>query len=269
MKIGIRPHDLEFENIQELCDKCKEIQAEGLQLVWMRIFPDKINDLDFINDQMKIIQENDIDVYLLGSYFNMIHPDKEKLELGHEIFKANTRIAKANNIKNIGSETGSVNGEAWTYHPDNHTEESYTKLKEAISRVTENLDEEKYLLEPVYDHVSYNLEITKSMMLNDKVAITLDLANLLNIDNHQDYLEIFESFLKEFGSRIKILHFKNFIFEKDQKKLCQLDKGLMDYKKIYPLVEKYGLTNLPIIIEEIQDEELIESIKFIRSFEKK
>lgn len=268
MKIGVRPHDLEFENIQQLCDICKEIDVDGLQLVLMRIFPERIEDKEFIDSQIKIIKDNGIDIHLLGSYFNMIHPDKEKLELGHKIFEVNTQIAKRNNIDYIGSETGSVNGDAWTYNPQNHTEGSFTQLKEAIVRVTDDLQPQKYLLEPVYDHVSYNLEVTKEMMLNDNVAITFDLANILNTENYKDYLEIFESYLYEFGDRIKIFHFKNFIIEDNEKVLCQLDKGLLDYTKLYPIVEQYGLTNIPIIIEEIQGEELRNSIKFIRSLNK-
>lgn len=269
MKIGVRPHDLEFDNIQELCDICKGIDVDGLQLVLMRIFPTRIEDKKFIDSQIDIIKNNGIDIHLLGSYFNMIHPEDDKLELGHKIFEVNTAIAKRNGINYIGSETGSVNGDAWTYNSENHTEKSFGELKTAITRVTSNLDEQKYLLEPVYDHVSYNLEVTKDMMLNDKVAITFDLANVLNTENYTNYVEIFESYLKEFGDKIKIFHFKNFNIENNSKVLCQLDKGVLDYNNLYPLVEQYKLTEVPIIIEEIQGEELRNSIKYIRGFEAK
>ncbi len=268
MKIGVRPHDLVFENTQELCDICKEHGIDGLQLVLMRLFPEQIEDASFIDEQIKIIKDNNIDIHLLGSYFNMIHPDEKMLELGHKIFKINTAIAKRNGIKYIGSETGSVNGDAWTYNPDNHTEESYGKLEAAIDRVTEGMEDKLYLMEPVYDHVAYNLELAKRMVRNDNVAITFDLSNVLNTTNYVDYLEIFESYLKEFGSLIKIFHFKNFIIENDSKALCQLDKGLLDYDKIYPLVLKYGLEDVPIIVEELQGEELFNSIKYIRAMEK-
>lgn len=268
MKIGVRPHDLEFNTIAEMCEICNEHKIDGLQLVLMRLFPDRIEEQEFIDNLITEIKGNGIDIHLLGSYFNMIHPDQEKLELGHKIFEINTGVAKRNKLNYIGSETGSVNGDAWTYNPQNHTEESFYKLEQAIKRVTSNLDSEYYLMEPVYDHVAYNLELTKRMLLNDKVAITFDLANVLNTTNYIDYIEIFESYLSEFGSRIKIFHFKNFIIEDDAKVLCRLDKGLLDYNKLYPLVKKYNLTDVPVIIEEIQGEDLFESIKFIRNFEK-
>lgn len=267
MKIGVRPHDLEFTTIEEMCTICKEHQIDGLQLVLMRLFPERIEDDQFIDRLITEIKDNGIDIHLLGSYFNMIHPDDHKLELGHKIFKVNAAIAKRNQINYVGSETGSVNGDAWTYNPENHTEESFKKLEKAIERVTESLEQEYYLMEPVYDHVAYNLELTKRMLLNDKVAITFDLANVLNTTNYIDYLQIFESYLKEFGDRIKIFHFKNFIIEEDTKVLCRLDQGVLDYHLLYPLVEKYNLTGVPIIIEEIQGDDLFKSIKFIRQFE--
>ncbi len=126
-----------------------------------------------------------------------------------------------------------------------------------------------YLLEPVYDHVAYNLDIAKRMMLNDKVAITLDLANLLNIDNYKNYLEIFESFLQEFNNRIKLMHFKNVSFASGKKELVQLDKGIIDYQEILSLVNKYHLTEVPVIVEELQGEELINSINYLRKMEEK
>lgn len=267
MKIGVRPHDLKFDSIKEMCDICKEKDIDGLQLVFMRLYPTKIENDEFIDKTLEEIKNNGIDIHLLGSYFNMIHPEEHKLELGHKIFQVNSQIAKRNGIKYIGSETGSVNGDAWTFNEKNHTEKSFKQLEQAIERVTANLEAEHYLMEPVYDHVAYNLELTKRMLLNDKVAITFDLANVLNTENYVDYLQIFESYLKEFGDRIKIFHFKNFVIEDNKKILCRLDKGLLDYGQLYPLVKKYDLTEVPIIVEEIQGDDLFESIKYIRSFE--
>lgn len=267
MKIGVRPHDLEFSTIEEMCKICKEHQIDGLQLVLMRLYPEQIENQQFIDNVINEIRSNNIDIHLLGSYFNMIHPEQAKLETGHKIFEVNTAIAKRNHIAYIGSETGSVNGDEWTYDPQNHTEESFEKLEHSIERVTANLDNQYYLLEPVYDHVAYNLDIAKRMLINDKVAITFDLANVLNCENYVEYLTIFESYLKCFGNRIKIFHFKNFIIENDKKILCRLDKGVLDYRKIYPLVKHYGLEEVPIIVEELQGNDLFESIKYLRNLD--
>ncbi|WOO88165.1 TIM barrel protein [Mollicutes bacterium LVI A0039] len=265
MKIGVRPHDLSFSTTQELCEICKELGIDGLQLVSMKIFEDKFWDQEFIDQQINMIRSNGIDIFLLGSYFNMIHPNLEKLESGIKVFEENTKTAKRNKISNIGSETGSVNGDDWTYNPLNHQEESYAKLEKTIDQVTSKLDEQYYLLEPVYDHVAHNLELTKRMMRNDRVAITLDLANLLNVENHQSYLKIFEAFLAEFGSKIKIFHFKNFVIANNQKQATALDKGIIDYQQIYELVIKYKLDDIPVIVEELQGKMLEDSIKYLRS----
>lgn len=264
MKIGVRPHDLEFTSVDELASICHEHTIDGLQLVVLRTYPDNYRDNDFIDSKIQEIKSNGIDIFLLGSYFNMIHPNEETLKLGYDIFDVNTQIAKRNDIQYIGSETGSVNGDAWTYHPDNHTEESYAKLQTSIKKITEKIGDRTFLMEPVYDHVANNLEKAKDMMISDDMAITFDLANVLNTKNYVDYLEIFESFLKEFGETIKIFHFKNFVIENDAKVGCRLDTGLLDYTKLYDLVKQCGLTDVPIIVEELQGEDLFESIKFMR-----
>ncbi len=269
MKIGVRPHDLEFTTTEELISLCTKYQIDGLQLVCLRTYPQIMNAPAKIDAEIQKLLDNQIEIFLLGSYFNMIHPDDEKLQAGKEIFTINTGIAQRNGLVNIGSETGSVNGDAWTYHPDNHTESSYQKLEQSINEITKGLEGEYYLLEPVYDHVAYNLELTKRMILNDRVAITLDLANLLNKDNAQDYLEIFESFLATFRERIRVFHFKNFNLEAGNKVLCQLDQGIIDYELILPLIEKYQLTDIPVIVEEIQNEELFNSINYLRKLEEK
>ncbi len=267
MKIGVRPHDLEFETTEELIEICKSMTIDGLQLVNLRTYPNIMDNPKLIDTEIQKLINSGVDIFLLGSYFNMIHPNDETLKNGYDIFKLNTEIARRNKILNIGSETGSINGDAWTYHPDNHTEESFKKLERSIVEITSYLDDEYYLLEPVYDHVSYDLDTTIRMASDKKVGITLDLSNLLNVDNHQDYLGIFESFLDQFASKIRIFHFKNFNIVEGQKVLCQLDKGYMDYEKIVSLVNKYNLSHIPVIVEEIQGEALKNSIDYLRKME--
>ncbi len=267
MKIGVRAHDVKFKTPEELISFCKENSIDGLQLVCMRTFPEKINKEAEIDVTIQNLINNNLEIFLLGSYFNMIHPNRQKLEAGYELFALNTEIAKRNNLMYIGSETGSVNGDSWTYHPDNHSELSFQKLAASIKRITKNIGNSYFLMEPVFDHVAYNLDVTKRMMLNDKVALTLDLANLLNQENCDNYLEIFEEYLREFATHIKLFHFKNILFINGNKVNCQLDKGIVDYQQILKIIKKYKLCNVPVIVEELQGKELINSIKYLRKLE--
>ncbi len=267
MIIGVRAHDLEFDTINDMCQLCKEHSIDGIQLVIKRTFSERINDEKYIDSQIKQIQDMGIEIFLLGAYFNMIHPDDYKLAQGIETFKLNAQIAKRNKLLYVGSETGSVNGDEWTYHPDNHTAVSYTKLKTTIEQITANLELCKLLIEPVYDHVAHNVQVTKAMKINDDIGIIFDISNMLNCKNYLDYVFIFENFLKEFGNEIKVFHFKNFTIEDGKKNSCALDKGIIDYKLLYSLLKQYKLTHVPIIIEELQSEQLFESIKYLRKLE--
>lgn len=264
MKIGVRAHDLYANTTEEIVKICKENNIDALQLVIKKTFPDQFMDDEFIKNQIQEFRNSGIEIALLGSYFNMIHPDSLKLKEGIDTFKRNVQIAKDNNIKYIGSETGSVNGDEWTYNELNHTIESRNKLHETIDVIMNGLEDTNYLLEPVFDHVVFDENITKEMIDKHNMQLTFDLANVLNIENYTSYEQIFEQYLNMFGDKIKLFHFKNFNIIDGKKTGCMLSDGVIDYTKILTLVKKYNLTQIPVIVEELEGSELFNSIKYLK-----
>lgn len=269
MKIGVRAHDLDANSTEDIIQICKQNNIEALQLVVKKTFPEQFMDDEFLKTQIGMLRDSGIDIALLGSYFNMIHPDNLKLEAGINTFKRNVQIANNNNIKYVGSETGSVNGDEWTYHQLNHTTESRDKLHKTIVEIMKDLGNVNYLLEPVFDHVVYDEEITSEMVNEHNMQITFDLANVLNVENNENYEQIFELYLKKFKDRIRLFHFKNFHIIDGRKVGCELNNGVIDYEKIVKLVYKYGLDEVPVIVEELEGKELFNSIKFLNQLTKK
>ncbi len=267
MKIGVRAHDLGSNNTKDIITLCNKYGIEGLQLVIKKTFPEQFMDDQFLSAQIEQFRAAGIQIFLLGSYFNMIHPDSKQLQIGIDTFKRNTQIAKANNISVIGSETGSVNGDEWTYNCLNHTVESRKKLSNTISQIMTGLEPVNFLLEPVFDHVVYDHNITTEMVELHNMSLTFDLVNVLNTENYQLYEQIFESYIKSFGTRIKLFHFKNFKIIDGKKVGCELDAGVIDYAKLLPLVDKYKLTMVPVIVEELEGEELFNSISYLKKLD--
>ncbi len=182
----------------------------------------------------------------------------------------NLEIAKRCGLKQVGSETGSVNGDAWTYNPENHTVESFEVVEKVFGQFkTELIGKNKiFLVEAVYDHVIYNGEVLSKLLDKldcDKYKVTFDLVNLLNVDNYKDYEKIAIDFLENFHDRIELLHLKNFVIEDNKKVNVRFNKGFMDYKKIIELIDKYNLTDIPCIVEEIDGEDLQESILYLET----
>lgn len=267
MKIGVRAHDLGSSKVDEIIEICNKNGIDGLQLVVKKTFPDQFMNDQFLKEQIVTLRSAGVDIFLLGSYFNMIHPEVDKLDEGIKTFKRNVQIAKDNNIPVVGSETGSVNGDEWTYNSLNHTATSRIKLSQTIERIMENLGSVNYLLEPVFDHVVYDYNITAEMIELHDMSLTFDLVNILNIENYLQYEQLFEIYLQMFGNRIRLFHFKNFNIIDDQKVGCELNEGVVDYGKIIPLVNKYNLASVPVIVEELEGQQLFNSISYLKKLD--
>ncbi len=80
MKIGVRPHDLSFDTTEELIKICQNVGIDGLQLVCLRTYPEIMNNPMKIDHEIKKLKDAEIEIFLLGSYFNMIHPINSSLQ---------------------------------------------------------------------------------------------------------------------------------------------------------------------------------------------
>lgn len=264
MKIGTRSHDILTHDVDELIAYCQKHGIDGLHTAMYKSFEDEFENDEKIMEYIQKIENAGIEIFVFGAYFNMIHPDTAKQQAGEKLFKRVSTTAKVANCKLVGSETGSLNGDAWTYNPENHTERTIAQSTGVIQKLIAENPDVQVLIEPVYDHVIHSIEEGKKVVDNERVKIILDLSNLLNINNYQDHLEIFEKALKTYGDDIKIFHLKNFRWENEEKKYCRLDKGELKYPELFNLIRKYNLDNTPLVIEDLQNEDLEESIKYLR-----
>ncbi len=270
MKLGVRGHDLGVTDVSDIIKICKKNNIGGLQLVVNKTWESLYNErnLSEIVSRIKTLQAEGIEIFLLGTYFNPIHPNSKSVTEGIEKVRFNLEIANECGLKFLGSETGSLNGDSWTYNKDNHSLESFAKVLEVFSSFkTELIEHEKnFLIEPVYDHVIYDTNRLFSLLggLNsENYLVTFDLANLLNTENYVDYEKITDDFLKSHNNKIRLMHFKNFVIKDNKKVGVRLEQGVIDYTKIIELLEKHDLKDVPCIIEELEGEDLISSVNYI------
>lgn len=262
MKIGVRFHDLNDKDFDSAIKFCQDNQIEGVQLAPFKTCGDNLEKLDTL---LTKLDNNGIEIFVLGAYFNFIHPNSREVELGIERFNKIQELSE-NKETYVATETGSFNGDKWTYNCKNHSLESFESVKKVING---ELNTKNMLIEPVFDHVIYDINRVENLLSsNENVGLVFDIANLLNFSNYKDYLAIIEEYFIRYGEKITILHFKNFTFMDTIKRQCSLEEGLLDYEKIVKLVETYLPRNIPVIVEELQGKELVKSIEYLKKLKK-
>lgn len=270
-KIGIRGHDINgapFNNIDSFINELNRLNIKYLQLVVYKAFNVEVND-DFLKTLGNKLKENDITVSMVGAYFNMVHPDNEKRLKGIETFKYYMDKANYFDCDLVGSETGSYNGDKWTYHELNRTTEAYLLVRDTV------LDLMKYgknininvIPEGADGHVIYKPSQMKKLIDElDIENVTFDLFNYLNINNYKNHELIFDEAIELFKDKIKIVHMKDFIVKDEKLVQVGIGKGLINFQSILPKIKKY-LPNATLILEGVKGDDILPSVEFIRSFE--
>lgn len=266
MKIGARGHDLPSNNVEEMIKYCKAKGIDGLQLAVNKSWEEEYEaqDLRQIIQNVQKLEANGIEIYVYGSYFNPVHSNEQQNVQDYKRIRFNQLLALNTNCKQLGSETGSYNDDEWTFNPKNHTANAYEQVGACLKSVL--IDEVDFLVEVVSDHIIHDIESFSVLdeSVNHQCGLIIDLANIMTINNQENYLEILESFLSKYQMQIKLFHHKNIVFEGNKKRNVRLDQGIIDYSKVLNLIEKYNLSNIPVIVDELSGQDLEESIAYLR-----
>lgn len=240
LKIGVRAHDLaEKKSPEELATLVNQAHFHYVQLVFPKALADYSYDPAYVERVKEALAAKNIQVAMLGAYFNPVHSDPMVVSKGIANFKKNIEIAHYFGHPYIGSETGSYNDSPWTYVPKNHTEEAYQASKAVFSELASYAEQvgEDITIEPAWGHVIYSIEVLSRLLKelhSPRLHVTIDLFNLLYEGNFTKRDQIFVEALKTFGKEVKIIHLK------DAKvvagKLIQLTPGQGDFP--YPLMLK-------------------------------
>lgn len=248
----IRGHDLETHTVEQF-DELKELYGiTGYQLALKKSFD--ITSKVLTETDIELIEKNVFEnTKILGAYFNPAHPDNGEVIAGIENFIFNMKLAEKYGIKYVGTETGSVLGSPWDYHPDNHLPEtinSVTDVFKEISEKSKNIDV-NIAIEPAFHHVIKDLDtlVEFTENINDaRIVYILDLYNLLNARPYQDYKIILAEYLNAVGSKIKIIHLKDFVVVDDRVKQVDIGEGVVDFE--YVIKEIKNVVDNPLFVLE-------------------
>lgn len=273
MNIGIRCHDLCQGTIEDIISKCKEYGFENLQLVFKKALKDNNGNTILFDENSalevgKKLKESNINVTMLGAYFNPVHSNKKLVKSNIEYFKKHLKFASLLDCKYVGTETGSYNDDKWTYNPKNQTEEGYQESIAVFKELVKYAEEcnTTLLIEPAYGHVMYSVDQLKRCydeINSPNLKITIDIFNLLYEGNYKDYKEIFRYACKIFRDNIKVFHLKDF-YTKDEKIVqCGLGKGIIDFKFIIDTINEFS-PHSTVVFEGVIGEDIKPSLNIIK-----
>lgn len=276
MTICIRPHDIGKGSADWLGKTANEWGFDGVQLAIAKAVEGQNGNPGTLTEEVvgeirNGFNSHNVQIPLLGAYFNPVHSNKDKVTAGAEKYADHLKHAKEFGAKFVASETGSYNDDKWTYNPKNQTEEAFQEVKKIFAPMPQIAKENGvYMaLEGAWGHCMYCPEQLKRLAdeidpNQENFRFIVDIYNYLYIGNHEQREEIFNKCLELFKGKICGFHMKDYTVNPETKELefAPLGQGLMNWKEWLPRIMKECPDAL-LIFEGVKD--VPASLKFVRS----
>ena len=274
MTLCIRPHDVGKDTPEALAEKIHALGFQGVQLAIAKAIKDQNGNPDTLTEEVcKEIKagfnKHNVEIPLLGAYFNPVHSNKEKVKAGAEKFADHLRKAHLFGAKYVASETGSYNDEPWIYHPKNQTEEAFEEVYSVFKPLADVAKEAGSFLtvEGAWGHCMYcpaQMERLVKALDNGNIRVTLDIYNYLYEKNYEQRFDILDECLDRFGDKIAVFHIKDFNVNPDGTlREVGIKDGIMGWDKMLPKIKK-AVPNALLVFEGMKD--LENSLEIFKSY---
>ncbi len=265
MKKGIRGHDVERKGLVNICERCKKVGIDYIQLVCERSV-EGFKFGKFSEEYANKIKANlgSTKIAVLGSYINPSNSNIQALNYDLARFKEKIRYATILNPILVGTET-------CTYKDgENDSEEAYTQLLKSVKELS--CEAEKYGvtigIEGVHFHVINSPEKLFRLVKDvgkSNVKVIFDPCNYITINNYTKQDEMINTMFDLLGEKIAIIHIKDFTVENGEIKSRVPGEGLLNYKLIFDRMREYGL-NIPLICEEFNENDAVRAFKNLEKY---
>lgn len=274
MTLCIRPHDVGKDTPEALAEKIHALGFQGVQLAIAKAIKDQNGNPDTLTEDIcKEIKagfnKHNVEIPLLGAYFNPVHSNKEKVKAGAEKFADHLRKAHLFGAKYVASETGSYNDEPWIYHPKNQTEEAFEEVYSVFKPLADVAKEAGSFLtvEGAWGHCMYcpaQMERLVKALDNGNIRVTVDIYNYLYEKNYEQRFDILDECLDRFGDKIAVFHIKDFYVNPDGTlREVGIKDGIMGWDKMLPKIKK-AVPNALLVFEGMKD--LENSLEIFKSY---
>ena len=273
MKLCIRAHDLGVKGSEQILDRLKMLDLDGVQMVCYKAYEDIPYAPGGITEEKaaaigKAFAEGGAAIPLVGAYFNPVHSNREKAQRCEAIFAEYLKVCNSMGCRYVGSETGSYNDEPWIYHPRNRTEEALEVVAETFSRLCDvaAAHGSTVAMEGAAGHVCYDVDALAKVrkMMGKPTKVIFDLYNYLDESNQMDYLNILDKGLEVFKGEILLFHMKDCLLrEGEAPKQVPLGTGDLNMTQILRRIKAYD-PDAVLTLEGTTGEDIAHAVKTIR-----
>ena len=217
----------------------------------------------------KTFDENDVDIAILGCYINPSSTNEESLQKELNYFVESLKYAKFMNAGVVGLETGFVGDTCIA--ENNRTEEAYKHLFKNMSFLRDNAEKLGVII--AVEAVSFfvinspeRMHRLISELDSPNMAVIFDLLNLITLENYNNQEEIINKAFELLREKIAVIHLKDFNIVDGCIRQCPLGEGLVNIPYLLSMVKKHK-PNVPVILEEVKEDDLIRSLNYLNSLD--
>lgn len=272
INITVRGHDFEeVDTIETLAKKAQADNIHSLQLALTKSFPDLVEKNTRLSTGLgykfkNTLQAHQVDVGILSCYSNLIHPDTKEREKIIATFCDYLKNARYFGAPMVASETGSVLPQMG-FTEENFKEDVFQELIEVVKELVACGEHYQTIvgIEPGTHHPLHTIEKTKRLLEavpSDYLGIVYDSTNLITADTYKDQVDMTEAVFKELGDKIVAFHLKDYLVEDHKIKPVPLGEGVIDYKKIIAIVEKY-CPGCFVVLEQTKDPYMKRAVEWL------
>lgn len=250
LQFGLRAHDFGRWPAETLAERLESCHPASIQLALSKAFPNTAMDAQWLSPGYarrirEIFALRGMAIAVLGCYINPVHPDRGELERQLRRFEDHLRFARDFGCAVVGTETGSLNPDC-SFHPDTQSQATFDQLCRSVERLVRVAEGCGSIvgIEPVADRHTLS-SIEKTSVLIDRIdspalRVIFDPVNLIP---DAGLAESQEAFLGRafaaFGSRIVVVHAKDFCFEKGRKsETVAAGSGVFDFDAFFRILQR-------------------------------
>ncbi|GAB2557101.1 sugar phosphate isomerase/epimerase family protein [Gracilibacillus alcaliphilus] len=248
MQLGIRAHDLAFDQLDQIAET---VAAKGVQCVQLALAK-SIQYMSTATGSLspgyakhikQTFDKYGVNIAILGCYINMIHPEKQQRDHLLERFKEHLRFARDFGCSIVASETGNVY-EKMGYTEDNFTEAAFQQVVKSVRVLTDEAEKWGVIvgIEGGVNHPIHTPEKMKRLLDeidSSQLQVIFDPANFMSPGNCQDQAAVFQESFALFGDRIVAVHAKDFILEDHKVKMVPVGQGQLRYDLLFAWIKKH------------------------------
>lgn len=293
MKLGLRAHDLvKGVSAETLAKRVNDYAGPLGRPLCLHFAPYKaLSDVpkplseEWARATHKTLTDAGVQIAILGCYINPAHPDPEKMDSELRVFENGIDMAPLLGGPIVATETGSRD-ERNVRCEETWTEKNFSVFLKNVERLLKKAEKTgvRMALEAVadkntIDNAQRMLRVMETFK-HPNLGVLFDAVNIMPIHTLGDaasYRMFYDEAVSMLRDYICAMHIKDYDWVPTSKEYPSADPllgkvkngnlpvgfGLMDWKMLFSIYKKYGVTGVPMTLENYKPETLLQSLEYV------